>query len=539
MGFDIVDLQNDKRAPLARRETGARLERRSRFTAEGLALGHEALGPSATREADLVVVDEYGPRERQDDAERRAKAETAPEADGAAMHFHHALHQRQAQAVAIRLPAPRVAGPVELLEDPDLFLLGHANPGIADVNDHRTIHRFGPHGNRTVLGCVLDGIEQQIRDRFFEGQGISEDGRGGAGLPTLESQGLLPRPGPDRLHGLADRLVDTERLLLHAPVEFQLRKPEQHAHEGRQLLRPQVGARDEFGGRAGQRLRGRDPEATLNGGQMSFDIVRQMGHVLVFDPVLLPQQPVRLPLGLLGLPQAQGDIPGQVYHRIDGHRERGKQGRQIAPLLVATMADQPLEAGMRRQSRRFQHQEKAEQEDGPGGLQEALPDRQENARDDDVKEEEQHERVLRPAREMEQDGKDHQVGTDLQIDHDLRPLPGPLGYRVRQAMQQGKDGRIVREQQPAEGIQRLFPHRQAQNPRAHEGAQHHRRGGQPAEAYQPVGSRPQIVLLHSSRHRHVASHLLGAGKILPFHYCIHFRRAVQPIQVPVALDALG
>ncbi len=63
IGFDIINLRSNERAILARRETGPGAKRGFRFTAEGLALGNEALGQVATRDADLIVVDEYGPLE--------------------------------------------------------------------------------------------------------------------------------------------------------------------------------------------------------------------------------------------------------------------------------------------------------------------------------------------------------------------------------------------------------------------------------------------------------------------------------------------
>lgn len=63
VGFDVVNLRSDERAPLARRETGPGEGRRFRFITEGLTLGNEALDPIATRNADLIIVDEYGPLE--------------------------------------------------------------------------------------------------------------------------------------------------------------------------------------------------------------------------------------------------------------------------------------------------------------------------------------------------------------------------------------------------------------------------------------------------------------------------------------------
>ena len=63
LGFDVVNLRSGERAPLARRETGPGQDRKFRFIAEGLALGNEALDPTATQDADLIIVDEYGPLE--------------------------------------------------------------------------------------------------------------------------------------------------------------------------------------------------------------------------------------------------------------------------------------------------------------------------------------------------------------------------------------------------------------------------------------------------------------------------------------------
>jgi nucleoside-triphosphatase THEP1 len=63
LGFDIVNLRSQERAPLARRRAAVGEDRGFCFLPEGLALGVKALGPGATRDADLIIVDEYGPRE--------------------------------------------------------------------------------------------------------------------------------------------------------------------------------------------------------------------------------------------------------------------------------------------------------------------------------------------------------------------------------------------------------------------------------------------------------------------------------------------
>lgn len=58
LGFDAVDLRNENRIPLARRKTG-----RFTFFDTGLKFGNAALSTTATKSADLVIVDEFGPLE--------------------------------------------------------------------------------------------------------------------------------------------------------------------------------------------------------------------------------------------------------------------------------------------------------------------------------------------------------------------------------------------------------------------------------------------------------------------------------------------
>ncbi len=63
LGFDLVNLRSGVRAPLARRDAEHQQDRSFRFLPEGLRLGEEALGSSATKDADLIIIDEYGPWE--------------------------------------------------------------------------------------------------------------------------------------------------------------------------------------------------------------------------------------------------------------------------------------------------------------------------------------------------------------------------------------------------------------------------------------------------------------------------------------------
>ena len=63
LGFDAIDLRNGNRTPLARRDTDRSKTERFTFLAEGLKLGNTALDAAATKSADLIVIDEFGPLE--------------------------------------------------------------------------------------------------------------------------------------------------------------------------------------------------------------------------------------------------------------------------------------------------------------------------------------------------------------------------------------------------------------------------------------------------------------------------------------------
>ena len=71
IGFDALDLKNDKRAPLARRQTGPGKSQRFTFITDGLKLGNAALSAEATKSADLIIVDEFGPSELNGDGWRK------------------------------------------------------------------------------------------------------------------------------------------------------------------------------------------------------------------------------------------------------------------------------------------------------------------------------------------------------------------------------------------------------------------------------------------------------------------------------------
>jgi nucleoside-triphosphatase THEP1 len=63
IGFDTLNLRNENRAPLARREINTSNTGPFTFIADGLKLGKDALSADATKSADLVIIDEFGPLE--------------------------------------------------------------------------------------------------------------------------------------------------------------------------------------------------------------------------------------------------------------------------------------------------------------------------------------------------------------------------------------------------------------------------------------------------------------------------------------------
>ncbi len=63
VGFDLVNLRSGARTALARREARPGVGSGFRFLATGLTLGNEALDSAATTDADLFIIDEFGPLE--------------------------------------------------------------------------------------------------------------------------------------------------------------------------------------------------------------------------------------------------------------------------------------------------------------------------------------------------------------------------------------------------------------------------------------------------------------------------------------------
>ncbi len=71
IGYDILELRNKTRTSLAQHKTDGNKTERFTFAADGLKLGRSALSPAATKSADIIIVDEFGPLELRGDGWRR------------------------------------------------------------------------------------------------------------------------------------------------------------------------------------------------------------------------------------------------------------------------------------------------------------------------------------------------------------------------------------------------------------------------------------------------------------------------------------
>src|SRR5262245_17865931 len=76
---------------------------------------------------------------RQRKCKPAAAAQRALHLHRPAMGLHDVLHQGQAQAAALGLVHQAVLGPVELLEDPLLLVLGDADAPVADRQQHAPV----------------------------------------------------------------------------------------------------------------------------------------------------------------------------------------------------------------------------------------------------------------------------------------------------------------------------------------------------------------------------------------------------------------
>jgi len=63
LGFDVLDVQNQRRTPLARRKKDRSTTGLFNFITNGLKFGNAVLSSEAIKSADLIIIDEFGPQE--------------------------------------------------------------------------------------------------------------------------------------------------------------------------------------------------------------------------------------------------------------------------------------------------------------------------------------------------------------------------------------------------------------------------------------------------------------------------------------------
>ena len=128
--------------------------------------------------------------------------------------------------------------------------------------------------------------------------------------------------------------------------------------------------------------------------------------------------------------------------------------------------------------------------------------------------------ILRPSREMQQNGEDDQIGGDLNVDHGLGSTPALLGDHFHEAVQQIQNSRIVEQEQHGDRVERRFPHRYMEDAGGHERATCHGGGSNPSEPNQPIGTLPQIIFFYRSLHFQFALHDSGMATLYIVSVCL-------------------
>ncbi len=95
----------------------------------------------------------------------------------------------QPQAHALR-EAPVAAAAIEWLKDPLLLGRGDADAGVGDSNHHAVVHHRCLDRYRT-LGCVLDGVAQQVAQRLGHAVGVNLEHRKRGGNLGTPMQALV------------------------------------------------------------------------------------------------------------------------------------------------------------------------------------------------------------------------------------------------------------------------------------------------------------------------------------------------------------
>ena len=72
LGFDVLDVQTQKRTPLAKRNKDESTTGFFNFLTDGLKFGNAVLNSEAIKSVDLVIIDEFGPLEVRGDGWRKS-----------------------------------------------------------------------------------------------------------------------------------------------------------------------------------------------------------------------------------------------------------------------------------------------------------------------------------------------------------------------------------------------------------------------------------------------------------------------------------
>src|SRR6202022_4343850 len=103
----------------------------------------------------------------QGDPEGRALAQRRLDRDRPALHFDHALGDRQTQPGAALLTRIRIVDLLELAEDPLLVGVGNARPGIAHLEDELAAIGRAADLDLALVGeldRVADEVQQHLRE---------------------------------------------------------------------------------------------------------------------------------------------------------------------------------------------------------------------------------------------------------------------------------------------------------------------------------------------------------------------------------------
>ncbi len=130
IGFDAVDVRNKTRASLVRRKTNTSETWPFTFIAEGLKLGGIALSSAATKGAELVIVDEFGPLEFDGGGWRKDVDSLLTSADALILLVVRQELVEQVQQLYVNVPSQKLAATELKSIDKVITMLKHRREQI-------------------------------------------------------------------------------------------------------------------------------------------------------------------------------------------------------------------------------------------------------------------------------------------------------------------------------------------------------------------------------------------------------------------------